>query len=94
VVPQRTRDLVARLCAIGQVTEYTEYEGAGHGDIAAVSADQVTAWVADRFAGVQPTDSCAESEPPDEVSIPSTTPTPVAPAAPVTQTSTSPSLTG
>ena len=38
VVPERTRDLFARLCATGQVTEYSEYEGAGHQDIGTASA--------------------------------------------------------
>ena len=76
VVPERTRDLFARLCATGQVTEYSEYEGAGHQDIGTVSAAQVTAWVADRFADEAPTDSCPDSEPPppEEESTPTTTP--------------------
>jgi hypothetical protein len=99
VVPERTRDLMVRLCANGQVTEYTEYEGVGHGDIGVASAAQASAWVAARFAGEPPTDSCPQSEPPPEQPpaeepTTTTTSTPVIQAADVTQTSTSPHFTG
>jgi hypothetical protein len=101
VVPERTRDLFARLCATGQVTEYSEYDGAGHQDIGTASAAQVTAWVADRFADEAPTDSCPESEPPPPeeestatTSTPTTTAAPLAQAADVSQVSASPRFTG
>lgn len=58
VVIQRVRDLFDRLCATGQVTEYTEYEGATHGDIGAHASVQVRAWIADRFAEDGVVDSC------------------------------------
>ena len=96
VVPQRTRDLLTRLCTTGQVTEYSEYEGAGHQDIGTVSAAQVTAWVADRFADAAPTDSCLNREPPpvEEQPTTTTTSTPVATAAAITPVSTAPQFTG
>jgi fermentation-respiration switch protein FrsA (DUF1100 family) len=90
VVPQRTRDLLARLCGTGQVTEYSEYEGAGHQDIGTASAAQATAWIADRFADAAPTDSCQQS--PTTTDPPPATP--VAQAADVTLVSTTPSFTG
>lgn len=59
VVPQRTRDLFARLCSHGQVTKYLEVAGAGHGDVLARSLPEVQSWFADRLAGRPATTSCA-----------------------------------
>jgi len=64
VVIERVRDLFDRLCDTGQVTEYTEYEGATHNDIGAHAATQVVPWVAARFAGGAPMSSCPEPPPP------------------------------
>lgn len=98
VVPERTRDLMVRLCDTGQVTEYTEYEGAGHGDIGVAAGAQAVDWVAARFAGDEPTNSCPVSEAPPEQppaeESPTTASTPVVQTADVTKTSTSPHFTG
>lgn len=80
VVIDRTRDLVASLCAVGQVTEYHEVEGATHDDIGVRSATEVRAWLADRVAGLAPETSCAAAPPPP----PSTTTTTVAPTTSTT----------
>ena len=58
VVPQRTRDLFARLCSHGQVTKYLEVAGAGHGDVLARSLPEIQSWFADRLAGRPATTSC------------------------------------
>jgi pimeloyl-ACP methyl ester carboxylesterase len=58
VVVQRARDTFAKLCDAGQVTEYLEIEGATHDNEYALAADQIEAWLADRLAGVPPTNSC------------------------------------
>ncbi|OZE86157.1 lipase [Rhodococcus sp. 15-649-1-2] len=55
--PKWTRDAVARACSMGDVVSIREEPGQGHSDQAAV-ADGV-AWLADRFAGVPPPDTCA-----------------------------------
>jgi fermentation-respiration switch protein FrsA (DUF1100 family) len=59
VVIDRARDLFDRLCATGQVTEYTEYPGATHDDIVPRAGGQITRWMADRLARARPVDSCA-----------------------------------
>jgi hypothetical protein len=64
VDPRRTRDLLARLCTTGQSTEYTEYEGADHGNIGTAAAPQIVPWIAGRFAAAAPTNSCAKTENP------------------------------
>ena len=101
VDPRRTHDLLNRLCTTGQLTEYTEYEGADHGNIGTAAASQIVAWVADRFAGAEPTDSCPETEepPPPPTDPPPTTSTTAAPATNVaanttTQPAVSPQFTG
>jgi hypothetical protein len=57
---QRVRDLFAKLCAAGQVTEYLELEGATHDNEYFRAAAQIDAWLTDRLAGGAPTDSCAD----------------------------------
>jgi hypothetical protein len=59
VVPQRTRDLIDRLCNLGQVTNYLEVAGADHGNILTQSLVQVQAWFADRLANRAASTSCA-----------------------------------
>jgi len=58
VFVERTRDLFARLCNTGQVTEYTEYEGATHDDIGARASAQITAFLTARLAGATPVNTC------------------------------------
>lgn len=60
---ERSRDLFARLCTTGQVTEYTEYEGATHDDIGVHSAAQVTGFLQSRLAGDTPTNTCNAASP-------------------------------
>lgn len=60
VVPDRVRALFDQLCAAGQVTELADIAGADH-NVTPAMADRVSAWFADRLAGVTPTDSCADS---------------------------------
>ncbi len=90
VDPRRTRDLFARLCTTGQTTEYTEYEGADHGTIGTAAAPQIVAWVADRFAGAEPTDSCPHPEEP--TTPPTDPPTPAAPTNVADETTTQPAV--
>jgi hypothetical protein len=58
VVIQRVRDLFARMCGAGQVTQYQELPGVDHNGVYAAWAAQINAWLADRVAGLPPTDSC------------------------------------
>ncbi|MGH7786303.1 MAG: lipase family protein [Candidatus Binatia bacterium] len=58
VVVQRVRDLLDKLCAAEQVTEYLELEGANHDNKYSLAAAQISAWLADRLAGAPPVDSC------------------------------------
>jgi pimeloyl-ACP methyl ester carboxylesterase len=58
VVPQRTRDLFARLCAQGQVTRFVEVAGAGHNDVLARAGSDVVTWMSDRLAGRTAATSC------------------------------------
>jgi hypothetical protein len=62
VAVDRVRDLLAKLCTAGQVTEYLELEGATHDDEYARAAGQIRAWLADRLGGEPPIDSCAAAE--------------------------------
>jgi hypothetical protein len=61
VVIDRVRDLYARLCAVGQVTELLIVEGATHDGIVPDTAPETSAWLQARLDGEDPTDSCAES---------------------------------
>jgi pimeloyl-ACP methyl ester carboxylesterase len=60
VVVERVRDLLARLCDVGQVTEYLEIEGANHGDEYARAADRIESWLAERLTGEPAANSCGE----------------------------------
>lgn len=62
VVIDRVRDLYARMCEAGQVTELTVVEGADHGSIIPATADAVTAFIEARLAGDEPTDTCDEEQ--------------------------------
>lgn len=61
VVIDRVRDLYARLCATGQVTELLIVEGATHDSIIPQTTEQTSAWLQARLDGEEPIDSCAES---------------------------------
>jgi acetyl esterase/lipase len=59
VVIDRVRDLFARLCAAGQVTELQVVEGADHGSIIPATAGRVTSFLEDALQGREPVDSCS-----------------------------------
>lgn len=58
VVPERTRDLNARLCRNGQVTEYVEVQGADHGNVGSAYSAQIRAWMEARLAGQPAISTC------------------------------------
>ena len=61
VVPERVDDLFDRLCETGQVTEYLVVEGADHGTVGTIPAEQITTWMQDRLEGAEPVDSCEDA---------------------------------
>ena len=61
VATDRVRDLYARLCETGQVTELLIVEGATHDNITAETASETSAWLNARLVGDPPTNSCDES---------------------------------
>jgi len=67
VVPQRTRDLFARLCTTGQTTKYLEVAGADHANVIVKALPEIQAWMADRLAGRSASSSCAPSSGPPTV---------------------------
>jgi pimeloyl-ACP methyl ester carboxylesterase len=58
VVPARVQYLFHQLCRLGQVTQITKVEGAGHGTVVAMGAAPITAWLKARIAGKPAPDSC------------------------------------
>jgi acetyl esterase/lipase len=58
VRPRVTRDYAARLCAAHSRVTFVDMPGVGHGTAAMKSALAAVGWIADRFAGVPPPDSC------------------------------------
>jgi hypothetical protein len=60
VVIQRVRDLLDKLCGVGQVTEYLELEGATHDTEYAGAADRIVAFFAERLNGQPAIDSCGD----------------------------------
>lgn len=60
VVPERALALYGRLCRVGQVTQLWKLDGADHGNEMSRGATQIHDWIAARFAGVPPVNSCAK----------------------------------
>ncbi len=58
VVPARTDALIERLCGIGQVVDLLEVPEGDHDTVTGLAEDQITEWVAARFAGDEPTTTC------------------------------------
>jgi pimeloyl-ACP methyl ester carboxylesterase len=58
VVIERFRALIDRVCAAGQVTQFTIVDGADHGSIIPAEAQAVTRFIDDALAGKPPVDSC------------------------------------
>ena len=58
VVPARTDALLDRLCGIGQVVDRLDVPEGDHDTVTGLATDDITAWVADRFAGEEPASAC------------------------------------
>ena len=93
VFPARTHDLLARMCGVGQVTEYVEVPGADHGNVTGMAIDQIRSWLADRVAGRAAPDSCPDLAPVTSSTTttvpPSSSSTPPTTASPTTASPTS-----
>ena len=61
VVLQRVRDLLDKLCGVGQVTDYLEIAGATHDDELSRAAPQIETWLAARLAGEPAPNACRSS---------------------------------
>lgn len=64
VHPQRTADLLDRLCDVGQVTEFVPKPGTDHGSVIGAARDEVATWLRARLDGEAAPDSCVDGEPP------------------------------
>jgi acetyl esterase/lipase len=60
VRPAVTREYAARLCRAGSAVSYLSMPGVRHGFAGAKSAIPAVAWIADRFADLQPPSSCSD----------------------------------
>jgi alpha-beta hydrolase superfamily lysophospholipase len=58
VEPHWTRGFVAKLCARHDTLDYVEFKGVTHLLIGYKSAELVANWIAGRFAGTKPPDTC------------------------------------
>lgn len=58
VVPARTDALVERLCGIGQVVDLLEVPEGDHDTVTGLADDEISTWIADRFAGGGPMSAC------------------------------------
>lgn len=58
VLPPRTAALFKRLCALGQVVEQIDVPEGTHDSVTNLAKDQITTWVAERFAGEPATNDC------------------------------------
>jgi pimeloyl-ACP methyl ester carboxylesterase len=58
VLPARTAALLDRLCALGQVVDMLDVPAADHGTVTDQADEDVTAWLAARFAGDPAPDDC------------------------------------
>jgi pimeloyl-ACP methyl ester carboxylesterase len=85
VDPRRTDDLFARMCGVGQVTEYLKVPGADHGNVTQMAMTEIQDWLAARLAGEPAPDTCGEAPP-----VTTTTTTSAPPTTPPSSTSTLP----
>jgi pimeloyl-ACP methyl ester carboxylesterase len=58
VVPARAEAARARLCRVGQVTQYLLVPGANHGTEIDRARGEISSWIADRLAGRPAPDNC------------------------------------
>jgi hypothetical protein len=59
VVIQRSRDLLARMCGVGQVTEFLELDGADHNNVYTEGRTHIDAWLEARLTSAPAANSCA-----------------------------------
>ncbi len=86
VNPQRTADLYARMCSVGQVTDYVTVPGADHGNVTTMAMGTIQAWLQARLAGDPAPNSCL-TNPPTTTTTSTTTTTVPATTRPTTSTS-------
>ncbi len=95
VFPERTRDLYARMCGVGQDVYYTEIEGADHATVVQQDLPAIEKWLADRVDGKPAASNCppqAAGKPSTSTTLPmQTQPATAAVAKPVAKT---PTFTG
>jgi acetyl esterase/lipase len=58
VLPEVTREYVAKLCRNGSAVAYDAVPNTGHGFVAFRASNAAIAWIADRFAGAPAPNSC------------------------------------
>ena len=58
VLPARTDSLFRRLCGLGDVVERVDIPSGTHDSVSRLASDQIARWIADRFAGRPPANSC------------------------------------
>jgi uncharacterized membrane protein HdeD (DUF308 family)/alpha-beta hydrolase superfamily lysophospholipase len=58
VEPAVTARFVQKLCGLGDTVDYVTYPGVGHLDGSQAAVPDVTAWIADRFAGAPAPSTC------------------------------------
>ena len=59
VAPDVTTRLVDKLCARGETVELVLLAGATHLETGSEAVPEVAGWIADRFAGAEPPNTCA-----------------------------------
>ena len=59
----RTKDFFARICKLGQVTDFLVVPGVDHAGIVGAAAPQAATWMNDRLAGRPAPNSCGSSVP-------------------------------
>ena len=60
VAPTVQDRFVQEACRQGRGLEYRTYPGAGHLDLPSIAKDDITRWLAERFAGAPTTNTCRE----------------------------------
>ncbi|MCZ7530752.1 MAG: hypothetical protein M5U31_10655 [Acidimicrobiia bacterium] len=53
-----TDEYVGRVCELGTVVDLVVYPGADHSGVFEPALDDNLTWIADRFAGAEPPDTC------------------------------------
>ena len=90
VDPRRTDDLFARMCRVGQVTEYLKVPEATHENVTQMAMDRIQDWLAARLAGEAAPDTCGEAPPVTTTTTTTAPPTTVPPVSSTVAPTTSP----